>query len=89
MYFGIGTDGVNAGTFAFTVAQAVANAVFGLQVAEHEAFHGTFDGGSVYPKRVFGTKPLFPWGVVGQFINIVFGHDCCMRYLYQNTGCQS
>ncbi|MNI56375.1 hypothetical protein D3C73_1113720 [compost metagenome] len=83
------THRVDAGAFALQLAQAVANAILGAQVAVLQALHRALDGRGVHAQRLFGAEPAFPWGVARQVQDIVFMRDFGVRHLHQNAGGQA
>src|SRR5690606_24005421 len=84
----IGPDCIDAGPFAFEIAQTVANAIFGAQIAILQALHGAAYGRGIDPQGLLGAEPTFPWRVLRQLQDVVFVADRAMGDLDQYAGGQ-
>ncbi|MCY1517239.1 hypothetical protein D9M68_519090 [compost metagenome] len=89
VHAGVRPHRVDAGAFAFQIAQAVADAVLGAQIAVLQALHRALDGRGVHAQGLLGAEPAFPGGVTGQVQDVVFVRDLGVRDLHQDAGRQA
>src|SRR5690606_13191454 len=76
-----------AGTFA--IAESVANAIFGAQVAKLQALHGAAYCRGIDPERLFGAKQPLPWGLIGKIQYLIFMGNRASRDWHEHAGGQT